>query len=308
MKRSIIISIIIVIIIALIIGGYFYYKSINSVKLDKVIYELRGDTLYYSQNRGIVDYSKSLQSSNDSFDTYNINFQGRAFMKHPLRFYGLLYMPKNKKNVPGVVFLPGGGVIKENAASTAIKICEMGYAVLVIDQRGLGQTKGQYLNIKDDYMVFLKGEEPIQHLSVYDALKAFDVLRAINGVDKNNIAIYGESMGSRYGIIATALDNRIKGMVAVSTSGFNITHEDNSQAENYLMSIDPDHYIDKISPRPIIMIHGTNDSVVNISDARRTFAKAFDPKEFHVAEGCQHGYCDKMYDFIKEGFKRIFGK
>ena len=36
----------------------------------------------------------------------------------------------------------------------------------------------------------------------------------------------------------------------------------------YLLSIDPDNYIGKISPRPVLMLQGDNDSIVNIEDAK----------------------------------------
>ena len=72
------------------------------------------------------------------------------------------------------------------------------------------------------------------------------------------------------------------------------------------MSIDPDNYVGKISPRQLIMIHTNNDSVVPLQNAEITLSEAKEPKELHVIDGCQHGYCDKMHDVLIESLEKIF--
>ena len=56
------------------------------------------------------------------------------------------------------------------------------------------------------------------------------------------------------------------------------------------------------------MLQGDNDSIVNINDARATFALAKEPKRFFVAHGCGHGYCNEMYDELKEDLRLMFEK
>lgn len=289
------------IIIIIFLSAYFCYRYIN-----KDPYSFEGDKFSYSANRGSSDYSMSLNQINETFDVFNINFKSKNFLENPTMIYGLLFLPKSDNNVPGLVLLPGGGVSKEAETGTAVKIAQLGYAVLTIDQRGIGQTGGYYLGYEQDYQVFSQGKEPIQHLSVYDALKSFDILRNIKGVDKENIAIMGESMGARYAIIAAALDKRIKGVITISTSGFHVKKDSSDQTNNYYLSIDPDNYISDISPRQIFMFHGTNDTMVKPESAKQTFDLAKEPKQFFTADGCGHGYCDKMYDDLKESLAKIF--
>jgi len=93
----------------------------------------------------------------------------------------------------------------------AKKIASFGYAVFTFDQRGVGETGGYYPNLEQDYKISLDGKEPIQHLSVYDALKAYDFLKRIKQVDKKNIVMAGESMGGRYAMIAAAQEKNVKG-------------------------------------------------------------------------------------------------
>jgi hypothetical protein len=75
-----------------------------------------------------------------------------------------------------------------------------------------------------------------------------------------------------------------------------------------LISIDPDHYVDKISPRKVFMLHGNNDTMVSLDDAKKTFDIAKEPKKFFVADGCGHGYCNNMEDELREDLKKIFGR
>jgi len=283
-----------VILIASILVKYFNRDS----------YQFKVDKFQYL-NRGKAQYDIHLINKSQGTDIYSVIYMSRPFLTYPVKIFGLLFIPSGKKNIPGIVLLPGGGVPKEAESTLANYLADNGYAVLTIDQRGIGETGGYYLGIEEDYNVFLKGKEPIQHLSVYDILRAYDVLKDIKGIDKENIAVAGESMGGRYAIIAAAIEKRFKGAMIISSAGFHINKE-NKPENNYLLSIDPDHYIADISPRPLFMLHGSKDTKVRVDDAKLTFSIAKDPKKFFIAEGCGHGYCEEMNETIIEGFKEIF--
>src|SRR3989344_4092820 len=241
----------------------------------------------------------------NSYNVYNISFESKPFMNEKTLIYGLLFMPRGKDNVPALVFLPGGGGTKESRAYIGEFIASQGYAVLVIDQRGIGQTGGKYLGLTEDYQAFAKGIEPTQYLSVFDVLKSVDVLRNTKGIDKNKIAVSGESMGGRYAMIAAAADNRIKGVISISSSGLHVKDENKSYTP-YLISIVPDHYVDKISPRYLIMIHSTNDTLITLASAEETLKLAKNPKKIYVIDSCSHGYCNKMQDDLKDALKLVF--
>jgi len=289
---------IILILIAVLVLCFIFYLY----KTPKETYKFNSNSFTYS-NREKPLYQLFLKEKNNSCDIYNINFETRNFIEYKTKIYGLLFIP-NKENSPGIVFLPGGGATKEAASHVSLIMCNLGYAVITIDQRGIGQTGGYYLGLEQDYEVFSQGKEPIQHLSVYDALKSFDVLREIKQVDKNNIAIAGESMGGRYALIAASLDKRLKGVIGISTSGFGIKNE-NLPYTPYLLSIDPDHYVQEISPNKLVMIHCTNDSVIPLNTAKNTFALAKEPKRFYTVEGCQHGYSDVMLYDLKQALEFV---
>jgi len=287
-------------IVAIILIAYF---SIQNKNKDK--YSFQNNSFSYSKNRGDPVYTISLSQEKDNLKIYNVSFESRNFLEYKTKIYGLLIMPKEKTNAPGLILLPGGSVTKETESTLGEKIANLGCAVLTFDQRGIGETGGYYLGFEDDYNVFSKGEEPVQHLSVYDALKAYDVLKKINNVDKNNIAIAGESMGGRYAIITAALDKRLKGVIVISSSGFHIKNE-NMPYTPYLISVDPDNYIGKISPNYVFMLHSANDSMILLKDAKITFDLAKEPKKFFEVKDCVHGYCEEMFEKLKQDLKVIF--
>lgn len=297
MKYKKITLIIIAVLVLIAIIWYFYPKP--------SIYEFKYNSFRYSKDRPKPDYSLSLNSENGSLKIFNINFKTRNFLDQEARIYGLLVIPKNKENIPGLIFLPAGQATKEGRLPLAKKISELGYAVFIIDQRGVGQTGGTYLNFNQDYQVFEKNKEPFQHLMVYDVLASFDVLKEIDTIDKDNIALIGESMGGRYAIIAAAQDDRIKGVIGISTSGFGIFN-DGTKQNSYLLSIDPNNYIGRISPNKVFMIHSTNDSLIPFKDAQNTFNLANNPKQFYQIDKCDHGYCEEMFPYLEESLNLLF--
>lgn len=286
----------------LVIAFYFFFLAETNQKNEYILQE---DSFSYSQERAPPRYDITFNSTNNSLDIYKISFTSRPLLEYETTIYGLLFLPKGKDNLPGVILLPGGGGTKEAEAKLAALIASWGYAVLTIDQRGIGETGGYALSIEQDYQLFSKGKEPYQHLSVYDVLRSADVLRAYSKINPENILLVGESMGGRYAIIATAIDSYIKGVIAISSAGFHVQRGQFAVGNNFLLSIDPDNYIAKISPRKLFMIHGSNDTVVSLASARTTYEKAKEPKNFFVAEGCTHGYCTYMQNELKKDLEII---
>jgi len=209
-------------------------------------------------------------------------------------------------NLPGIVLLPGATVTKEREQGLARYLSSLGFASITIDQRNLGGTDQQ-----GDWQMFLQGDEPTEHKMVYDALAAAEVLRSQPEVDPNRIIYAGESNGGRFAIIAGALDARAKGVVAVSTCGYGTDEAVRSgrftdpEMVKFLRSIDPETYLGEITPRPFVMIHSRNDTVISFAYAEDTYAKALMPKSFHAVGCAKHGYCTEMNAYLEEELKKM---
>jgi hypothetical protein len=247
-----------------------------------------------------IQYSYEELSGNTTDTLKLITFESRG-----AQIEGILRIPQSDTRVPGVVVLPGAGVTKEMQNRVPEALAEMGYASLTIDQRNLGG-----INPESDLELFKKGEEPVEYLMVYDAMMAADVLQDQTRVE-DNIAMLGLSNGGRFAIIATAIDPDIKGVIAISTGGYDTDSIDRNMvadetAYRFYRSIDPDNYLDMIPPRRLVMFHSVNDSIVPYEMAHKTFSKAEEPKAFYGLTGDTHGYSHAAEGYLEKELDLIF--
>lgn len=211
------------------------------------------------------------------------------------------------RSMPGIVLLPGATVTKEAEQGLARRLADLGYASITLDQRNLGGIDPQ-----GDLQLFLQGKEPTEHKMVYDALAAAMILRDRPEIDRERIIYAGESNGGRFAIIACALDKEARGVLAISTCGYGTAAALASAAGSidpdsarFYLSIDPESYFKEISPRPLIMIHSRNDTIIPYSLAEQTYALGKEPKRLHTV-GCKtHGYCMEMDDALKKELEKM---
>jgi len=254
--------------------------------------------IYYPLSRGNVKFNRQ-----DYAETKNLLMSRIIYQSKNGNIYGLLIMPKNVTELlPGIVLLPGAGVSKESELNLAKNMAELGAFVLVIDQRGVGETTAPINSIKQDYIDFINAREPSQHLMVYDALRGFDLLRSAPFIDPDRIIIMGESLGGGIAIIAAAIDRNVHGVLVISSSGFDFAETNDTKINVFLKSIDADHYIGLVTPRKLVMMHNSYDKIIPLEAAIRTYSKAQEPKQFALVNdtSCNHGYCDSMYSGLIE--------
>lgn len=261
--------------------------------------------LSYPLERGQIKFSRQTMNQTDKLLISKIIYESRDG-----NIYGLLVLPTSAAELlPGIVLLPGAGVSKESELALAEKMAELDTAVLVIDQRGVGETDGNFSSLDEDYSNFLNEKEPYQHLMIYDALKGYDVLKTAPFIDSKNIILAGESLGGRIAVIAAAIDRNIKGVLVISSAGFDFKGGNDTSKDRFLKSIDSDHYIDLIAPRKIVMMHNINDDKIFASSAIKSFSKAQEPKQFVLVNdtNCNHGYCDSMYEGLLDSLNFLIG-
>jgi len=244
--------------------------------------------LSYSENRGKVDVTVLKTESGSNYTLETISFPSKDYTVE-----GLLLIPSSEKKVPAVVLLPGATVPKEGTQGLAQILSGMGYASLGIEQRNRGGVDFQY-----DFTLFKDGKEPVEHKMVFDALRSVDVFRQDSRIDLERIAVVGESNGGRFAIIAAAIDPDIKGVIGISTSGYDteaqLAGERDDTARRFYRSIDPETYLKFIPPRKFVMMHSVNDSIIALEYAQNTFKKAMEPKMFYRIETGGHGFSEGM--------------
>ena len=271
---------------------------------------------YSVSQAGLLEYRVALPSytispgeieENSSFSEVRFESRG-AEISAILRLPGPEINEKNvSQSISGIVLLPGATVTKEAEQGLARHLADMGYASITLDQRNLAVIDPQ-----GDLQLFLQGREPTEHKMVYDALAAAQILRDQPGIDGMRIIYAGESNGGRSAIIACALDKKARGVLAISTCGYGTAAAmasaggvvDADRARFYL-SIDPESYLQDISPRPLVMIHSRNDTIIPYSLAEQTYALALEPKSLHTVGCARHGYCREMDIALKEELEKM---
>ncbi len=195
-----------------------------------------------------------------------------------------------------VVLSHGYGDNKDQMIPWADFLNQAGFNVFTYDMRSRGQSSGQ--------AVTLGAKEKI------DLCSAVDYLVSRSDVDPDRIGAMGLSLGGSVSILATANDRRIKALV--NDSGFSSASSIISTSYHKLFhlpsfpfapvtvkiaewrtgarvgDVQPVEVIGSISPRPILFIHGTDDSLVLPEYAEENFAAAGQPKEIWWVEGAEH--------------------
>lgn len=306
-------------VVALFIGWHFFSQDHSDATYGGTAQAVVIDQEWNVSENGILQYQVTLFQYNISPPKIDGNSTVSLvlFDSRMTPISALLRIPKNQTNdcgtrdcndsFPGIVLLPGATVSKEAEQGLARRLADLGYASITLDQRNLGGIDPQ-----SDLQMFLKGMEPTEHKMVCDAMAGAEILRRQPEIDPERIIYVGESNGGRFAIIACALDARSKGVIAISTCGYGTDLAIASaggvvdkETARFYRSIDPESYLNMIAPRPLVMIHSRNDSVISFQLAEQTYLLGLQPKRLH-AVGCSgHGFCPEMGDALKEELARM---
>jgi dienelactone hydrolase len=290
-------------VIALLLGWHFFPDSTSAGQ-------------WTVSDEGILEYKVSMPQYNLSppEDDGNSTLSAVQFQSRDAKIAALLRIPApdadaKNRSIPGIVLLPGATVSKEREQGLARHLADLGFASITLDQRNLGGV-----DAKADLQMYLKGFEPTEHKMVYDALAAAEILRAQPEIDPTRIVYAGESNGGRFAITTCALDPAAKGVLAISTCGYGTDSAIASAGVvdknlvRFYRSIDPETYLRRIAPRPLVMIHSRNDTIISYHLAEQTYALGMQPKRLHPV-GCKvHGYCAQMDEAIEEELKGMVAK
>jgi len=285
------------VIIIIVIAAFFF---LSQSKQQQETYSVSPEGIVTYTNRLSAQFRVVSESMEGDTIVKRVEFESRGGA-----ISGVLRIPKSTVALPAFVILPGATV----PAGTNLEqdLNKLGFITLGLDQRGVGQTKAQPASIQEDFVAFLNSNEPAHHKMFYDALRAVDILEGLPEVNKDKIYTGGESMGARFAIMAAAVEPSVKGVLAISTSGFGFEQMQDRGQREFVRSIDPDNYITKLAGRPVIFIHGDEDPVIPIAMGRALFEKAQGPKEFMEVKAKGHGYGpQEMFPVISqklEGWK-----
>ena len=182
-------------------------------------------------------------------------------------------------------------------ATLAERFCAAGFVTLFFNFRGTGESQGNL-----DMLGWTR-----------DLKAAIDFLSTLDEVDKSSLHLLGSSGGAAVSVYVAADDPKVSSVVTFACPAefrFLSTEQQHESLidrfrsigtirdRNFPPSVDewfegfstvsPIQQIDKISPRPLLLIHGDGDEVVALEHAHRLYARAGKPKEIIIIPEAGH--------------------
>jgi fermentation-respiration switch protein FrsA (DUF1100 family) len=234
---------------------------------------------------------------------------------------GQLYLPEGDGPYPTVCTCHGipAGIpdpTDRGYASLAEKIAPHGFAVFIFNFRGAGASGGNL-----DMPGWTR-----------DLRAVIDYLYALPRVDSSCLSLLGFSGGAAVSVYVAAGDRRVSAVVACACPAeFDLFHRgDNprslidhfhsigairdddfpASAREWLNGFElvkPIDYVAQISPRPLLLVHGSQDETVDISHAHRLYAQAGEPKQLAIVDGAGHRlrHSDEAMDIVIDWLKAL---
>ena len=211
-----------------------------------------------------------------------------------------------------VIFCHGRFGSKDPDLKYAPFFRQAGYNTFLFDFRGHGRSEGRYSSFG--------------YHERLDLLGAIDLLQS-KGISR--FGVLGFSLGGAVGIATAAQCEAI--VAVVSDGGFTELRkvvEAGSRKKGFpallaalvvplmlwiagrrlgcdLSEADPLHWVDKITPRALLLIHGVEDPYISIEDIRRLYEAAGEPKELWIAAEAGHRQVDEVQP--REYRRRLLG-
>jgi len=210
--------------------------------------------------------------------------------------------------VPGILYVPGADVLKEELYFMGGRgIIDRGMALLTMDGPGQGASlRHRKIYSRYDFEVPTKA--------------ALDYLQSRPEVDPDRIAVIGRSFAGYLATRGVAFDRRPKALVVFGA--FYKVEEDTlarsprhwqwlvgassiEEARTTYSKYTLQGVVDKVTC-PMLILHGEYDHLVPVEHAHRTYAEATCPKELVIYKTGEPGSVHCQYDSFPETMPRMF--
>ena len=219
-----------------------------------------------------------------------------------LDIVGQLYLPDDQIPYATVCVchgIPAGtpGASDSGYPRLAEGICHEGFAVLIFNFRGTGASGGNL-----DILGWTR-----------DLKAAIDYLWALPEVDRSRLSLLGFSGGAAVSVYVASQNKKVSSIVTCACpaefTSFTRADEPQSIVDHFrsigairdrdfphstqdwfdgFRLVSPIKYVAEISPRPLLLVHGSQDETVAVSDAYKLYARAGEPKRIVIVDGAGH--------------------
>lgn len=222
---------------------------------------------------------------------------------------GRFVVPSGKGPFPGIAKyhgLPGGS---DQVRGIATHLAQAGFAVLIFDFRGFRDSDGLFTLAGE----ILDAEAAITHL--LDSQLTID----------SWAGAMASSYGAAVAVCSAARDLRVKAVCIrapvydtlwfakshmirptvkeiVATDPTQVRGIDDPETQVFLLERmiedakihNPMNEIPRISPRPLLVLHGTDDLGIDLAGVKRLYERAGEPKKLVIVEGADHVLSDPV--------------
>ena len=155
-----------------------------------------------------------------------------------------IYRPASAQpaeGIPAILLCHGWSGIKTQLAPYAERFAQAGFAAMIFDYRGWGESDGRLIALKDSAPLLEAGErtlharvlrevvDPVDQVA--DASNCLAALAAEPGIDPTRIGIWGTSFGGGHAVFLAGHNPLIQAVVA-QVGGFGLTPEYHSHARD----------------------------------------------------------------------------
>ena len=203
------------------------------------------------------------------------------------------FFPADQPDAPAMIYAPATSHDQRSGLSLVPSFHDAGYHVLLFSYRGHALSEGR------------KGSFTYGEAESRDVEAAAQYLSEARGIE--DIAVVGHSAGAVSAILSAARNPLIGAVVAVAP--YNCVTEVWQTSRPLLVpsfvmdwtlwvsekargfdreQVCPIRVVEQIAPRPLLVIHGTDDRRITKEQVQELFAAAAEPKSLWLVEGASH--------------------
>ena len=219
---------------------------------------------------------------------------GVTFDSDGHRLVGVLYLARGPGPKPTVLLLHGCPGLEKNL-DLAVRLGDHGWNALVFHYRGCWGSAGRY-----DLRTIPR-----------DVTAAVDFLAGVPAVDAGRIAVLGHSMGGSAAIVTASRDTRLRAVAVYGAAArlgavLRLGADQVEREYTRFLAVTPDEFaaqvddvarrlgaleaVAAIGPRPLLVVHGTQDRWVPVAQARELAARAGPWCRYVEVEGTDHAF------------------
>jgi dipeptidyl aminopeptidase/acylaminoacyl peptidase len=219
---------------------------------------------------------------------------GVTFDSEGHRLVGVLYLARGPGPKPTALLLHGCPGLEKNL-DLAAALRDRGWNALLFHYRGCWGSAGRY-----DLRTIPR-----------DVIVAVDYLAACPAVDAGRIAVLGHSMGGWAAVVTAAAEPRLRAVAVYGAAvrlgaSLRLSRERVEEEFTRFLAVTPEEFAAQVSevgrrvgaldavaaigPRPLLVVHGTQDRWVPVAQARELAARAGPGCRYVEVEGADHAF------------------